>query len=74
VIDLSTSIIYTATGDGGTALGIGATDLLNLSGAIVLPGDGPPALPSEPISMPLPSESAPERPARTLPAVAATAS
>jgi Cys-tRNA(Pro)/Cys-tRNA(Cys) deacylase len=37
VVDLATSIIYTATGDGGTALGIGATDLLNLSHAIVLP-------------------------------------
>jgi len=41
VLDLATSIIYTATGDGGTALGIAATDLLNLSGAIVLPGDTP---------------------------------
>jgi hypothetical protein len=41
VLDLATSIIYTATGDGGTALGIGATDLLNLSQAIVLPSDGP---------------------------------
>jgi Cys-tRNA(Pro)/Cys-tRNA(Cys) deacylase len=37
VVDLATSIIYTATGDGGTALGIGATDLLSLSHAIVLP-------------------------------------
>jgi Cys-tRNA(Pro)/Cys-tRNA(Cys) deacylase len=41
VLDLATSIIYTATGDGGTALGIGATDLLNLSRAIVLPADDP---------------------------------
>jgi Cys-tRNA(Pro)/Cys-tRNA(Cys) deacylase len=41
VLDLATSIIYTATGDGGTALGIAATDLLNLSRAIVLPSDGP---------------------------------
>ena len=41
VLDLATSIIYTATGDGGTALGIAASDLLNLSRAIVLPGDGP---------------------------------
>jgi Cys-tRNA(Pro)/Cys-tRNA(Cys) deacylase len=41
IVDLATSIIYTATGDGGTALGIGATDLLNLSGAIVLPSDKP---------------------------------
>jgi len=41
VVDLATSIIYTATGDGGTALGISATDLLNLSRAIVLPGDPP---------------------------------
>ena len=41
VLDLATSIIYTATGDGGTALGIGATDLLNLTRAIVLPSDGP---------------------------------
>jgi Cys-tRNA(Pro)/Cys-tRNA(Cys) deacylase len=40
VFDLATSIIYTATGDGGTALGIAATDLLNLSRAIVLPSDG----------------------------------
>ncbi len=40
LLDLATSIIYTATGDGGTALGIAATDLLNLSRAIVLPGDG----------------------------------
>ena len=40
VVDLATSIIYTATGDGGTALGIAATDLLNLSRAIVLPRDG----------------------------------
>lgn len=39
VLDLATSIIYTATGDGGTALGIAATDLLNLSRAIVLPSD-----------------------------------
>lgn len=37
VVDLATSIIYTATGDGGTALGIGATDLLSLSHAIALP-------------------------------------
>jgi Cys-tRNA(Pro)/Cys-tRNA(Cys) deacylase len=37
VVDLAATIIYTATGDGGTALGIGATDLLNLSHAIVLP-------------------------------------
>jgi Cys-tRNA(Pro)/Cys-tRNA(Cys) deacylase len=41
VLDLATSIIYTATGDGGTALGVAAADLLNLSGAIVLPGDAP---------------------------------
>jgi Cys-tRNA(Pro)/Cys-tRNA(Cys) deacylase len=41
VLDLATSIIYTATGDGGTALGIAAADLLNLSGAIVLPSDAP---------------------------------
>jgi Cys-tRNA(Pro)/Cys-tRNA(Cys) deacylase len=41
VVDLATSIIYTATGDGGTALGIAATDLLNLSRAIVLPSDDP---------------------------------
>jgi Cys-tRNA(Pro)/Cys-tRNA(Cys) deacylase len=41
VLDLATSIIYTATGDGGTALGIAATDLLNLSRAIVLPSEGP---------------------------------
>ena len=41
VLDLATSIIYTATGDGGTALGIAATDLLHLSGALVLPSDGP---------------------------------
>jgi prolyl-tRNA editing enzyme YbaK/EbsC (Cys-tRNA(Pro) deacylase) len=41
ILDLATSIIYTATGDGGTALGIAATDLLNLSRAIVLPDDGP---------------------------------
>jgi Cys-tRNA(Pro)/Cys-tRNA(Cys) deacylase len=40
VLDLATSIIYTATGDGGTALGIAATDLLNLSRAIMLPSDG----------------------------------
>jgi prolyl-tRNA editing enzyme YbaK/EbsC (Cys-tRNA(Pro) deacylase) len=39
VLDLATSIIYTATGDGGTALGIAAADLLNLSQAIVLPSD-----------------------------------
>jgi Cys-tRNA(Pro)/Cys-tRNA(Cys) deacylase len=43
VLDLATSIIYTATGDGGTALGIAATDLLNLSRAIVLPSEGPAA-------------------------------
>jgi Cys-tRNA(Pro)/Cys-tRNA(Cys) deacylase len=41
VVDLATSIIYTATGDGGTALGIGATDLVNLSHAIVLPASDP---------------------------------
>jgi Cys-tRNA(Pro)/Cys-tRNA(Cys) deacylase len=41
VLDLATSIIYTATGDGGTALGIAATDLLNLSQAIILPSDTP---------------------------------
>jgi hypothetical protein len=41
VLDLATSIIYTATGDGGTALGIAATDLLNLSRAIVLPSNAP---------------------------------
>ncbi len=41
VLDLATSVIYTATGDGGTALGIAATDLLNLTRAIVLPSDGP---------------------------------
>lgn len=68
VLDLATSIIYTATGDGGTALGIAATDLLNLSRAIVLPSDGPaengaPAagdhieLDPAPITLPLPSEA-----------------
>jgi len=41
VLDLATSIIYTATGDGGTALGIAATDLINLSRAIVLLSSGP---------------------------------
>jgi Cys-tRNA(Pro)/Cys-tRNA(Cys) deacylase len=41
VLDLATSIIYTATGDGGTALGISATDLLNLSQAVILPSDAP---------------------------------
>lgn len=41
VQDLATSIIYTATGDGGTALGIAATDLLNLTHALVLPSDAP---------------------------------
>jgi Cys-tRNA(Pro)/Cys-tRNA(Cys) deacylase len=41
VLDLATSVIYTATGDGGTALGIAATDLLNLSRAIVLPSEDP---------------------------------
>jgi Cys-tRNA(Pro)/Cys-tRNA(Cys) deacylase len=94
MLDLATSIIYTATGDGGTALGIEATDLLNLSGAIVLPTDTPadggyhvdtvdhieldpisaPTLPSERVAMPLPSESAHERPVRAVTAVAATAS
>jgi hypothetical protein len=43
VLDLATSIIYTATGDGGTALGIAATDLLNLSQAIILPSNAPDA-------------------------------
>ncbi len=37
VADLAMSIIYTATGDGGTALGISASDLLELSHAHVLP-------------------------------------
>ena len=37
VADLGMSIIYTATGDGGTALGISAADLLELSAAYVLP-------------------------------------
>lgn len=37
VSDLAMSIIYTATGDGGTALGISASDLLELSNAYVLP-------------------------------------
>jgi Cys-tRNA(Pro)/Cys-tRNA(Cys) deacylase len=41
VVELATSIIYTATGDGGTGLGIAATDLLNLSRAIVLPSGAP---------------------------------
>ena len=36
VVELAASIVYTATGDGGTALGIAATDVLNLSHAIVL--------------------------------------
>ena len=35
------SIIYTATGDGGTALGISAADLLELSHAHVLPAPQP---------------------------------
>jgi Cys-tRNA(Pro)/Cys-tRNA(Cys) deacylase len=38
VFELAASIVYTATGDGGTALGIAAADVLNLSHAIVLPG------------------------------------
>lgn len=37
VVELAASIVYTATGDGGTALGIAAADVLNLSHAIVLP-------------------------------------
>jgi Cys-tRNA(Pro)/Cys-tRNA(Cys) deacylase len=37
VVELAATIVYTATGDGGTALGIGAADVLNLSHAIVLP-------------------------------------
>jgi Cys-tRNA(Pro)/Cys-tRNA(Cys) deacylase len=37
IVDLANSIIYTASGDGGTALGIRATDLLALSHAVVLP-------------------------------------
>jgi prolyl-tRNA editing enzyme YbaK/EbsC (Cys-tRNA(Pro) deacylase) len=37
IVDLERSIVYTATGDGGTALGIRALDLLNLSHALVLP-------------------------------------
>jgi Cys-tRNA(Pro)/Cys-tRNA(Cys) deacylase len=37
VAELAMSIIYTATGDGGTALGISAADLLELSHAHVLP-------------------------------------
>jgi Cys-tRNA(Pro)/Cys-tRNA(Cys) deacylase len=41
--DLATSIVYTPTGDGGTALGIRATDLLDLCAAIVLPDAVPSA-------------------------------
>jgi Cys-tRNA(Pro)/Cys-tRNA(Cys) deacylase len=37
LVDLGTSVIYTATGDAGTALGIGALDLLALSHARFLP-------------------------------------
>jgi Cys-tRNA(Pro)/Cys-tRNA(Cys) deacylase len=37
VVELAASIVYTATGDGGTALGIAAADVLNLSHAIILP-------------------------------------
>ena len=37
IVDLATSIVYTATGDGGTALGIRAIDLLNLCRAVLLP-------------------------------------
>jgi Cys-tRNA(Pro)/Cys-tRNA(Cys) deacylase len=40
VVDLATSIVYTATGDGGTALGIRAIDLLNLCRAVLLPHVG----------------------------------
>jgi Cys-tRNA(Pro)/Cys-tRNA(Cys) deacylase len=42
VVDLANSIIYTASGDGGTALGIRATDLLTLSRAVLLPNEPPP--------------------------------
>jgi Cys-tRNA(Pro)/Cys-tRNA(Cys) deacylase len=37
VVELGSSIVYTATGDGGTALGIRAVDVLALSNAITLP-------------------------------------
>jgi Cys-tRNA(Pro)/Cys-tRNA(Cys) deacylase len=43
VVDLATSVVYTATGDGGTALGIRAIDLLNLCRAVLLPHVGSPA-------------------------------
>jgi prolyl-tRNA editing enzyme YbaK/EbsC (Cys-tRNA(Pro) deacylase) len=41
VADLAMSIIYTATGDGGTALGISAADLIELSHAHVLAAPEP---------------------------------
>lgn len=37
VVELAATIVYTATGDGGTALGIAAADVLKLSHALVLP-------------------------------------
>lgn len=61
VVELAASIVYTATGDGGTALGIGAADVLNLSHAIVLP-DRPQArrrvrIDLDPSGAPIPSVS-----------------
>ena len=58
VADLAMSIIYTATGDGGTALGISAADLIELSHAHVLP-------PPEPASISLDRDGA--RAARPFP-------
>jgi Cys-tRNA(Pro)/Cys-tRNA(Cys) deacylase len=43
LVDLAASIIYTPTGDGGTALGIAALDLLALTRARLLPEAAPAA-------------------------------
>jgi Cys-tRNA(Pro)/Cys-tRNA(Cys) deacylase len=68
VVELAASIVYTATGDGGTALGIAAADVLSLSRAIVLPEQRQPRrrtrIDLDRTGAPVPSVSSPTRPHR----------
>jgi hypothetical protein len=64
--DLSTAVVYTATGDAGTALGLRALDLLVLTKASVLPTHRRANTRRRPIAINL-DQPAPDQPAATIP-------
>jgi Cys-tRNA(Pro)/Cys-tRNA(Cys) deacylase len=66
VAELESAIIYTATGDGGTALGIAARDLIAVSHALVLASTAAPIVLDSPPSRPTPRQARPAAPAINL--------